>query len=127
MNTSTYQSKSSNWIRVAVVALLLIAGLLIGIMLGGESSQSRASLSPAPSGGTSTPPAVDLDASGSSSSGGSTSSTGSTEEPGDAEPTPDPEPEPDPDVTGPDDLAPNPEPEPDPDPVGPDDITFEEE
>ena len=42
MNVSTYRSKSSNWVRVTLVALLLILGLVIGILLGGTSSQSSA-------------------------------------------------------------------------------------
>jgi hypothetical protein len=122
MNVSTYRSKSSNWVRVTLVTLLLIVGLVIGILLGGTSSRSNAGSTPVPS-VVSTPPSVELVAPLGSSSTGSTGSSGDsdTSEPV-PEPEPEPEPDPDPDPVGPDDLAPNPQPEPDPDPVGPDDL-----
>ena len=109
MNVSTYRSKSSNWVRVTLVALLLVLGLVIGILLGGTSPRSSAGSAPAPS-EVSTPPSVDLVAPQGSSSTGSTGSGGDsdTSEPV-PEPEPEPEPDPDPDPVGPDDLAPNPD------------------
>ena len=93
LNVSTYRSKSSNWVRVTLVTLLLILGLVIG-MLGGTSSRSSAGSTPVPS-VVSTPPSVELVAPLGSSSTGSTGSRRGLRHLR-AVPEPEPEPEPDP-------------------------------
>ena len=77
MNVSTYRSKSSNWVRVTLVTLLLIM-VWSSSLLGGTSSRSSAGSTPVPS-VVSTPPSVELVAPLGSSSTGSTGSSGDSD------------------------------------------------
>ena len=95
MNVSTYRSKSSNWVRVTLVTLLLILGLVIGIC----SVARRRDRAPArrlcrPS--SRRHPALSWSRRWDRRRSGSTGSSGDSDT---SEPVPEPEPEPEPDPT----------------------------